>query len=668
LAWASCWLWPWQDLPGIGPWLRTGLAVGLVIAPGAVLARLVSRDAFDSWAAALPVGLTLSMLIVGAIGAVASFVHASFGSSVFAFVLLGTIVVFLGARAGRPPAPTEREGRPWSARVVTLVGWAVVLWGARLGFDPGLTTGDELTHIARTRQLHGAAALGVEEHLLAGGEALPPRFWLAFWPLAKAFVAELSALDPLELQALWLEPFLVALALLAVFSLARSLGLSEALAWLAVAGQLACWSTMTDLRDVGFVALTRSTEDKVVGALVFAPVFFGASFSAAARGGARRWVHMALCGASLTFTHGPILGMAVVVVVLLAAIESVRRRRWSPLVATLAIAMLLVLPQLALRTVDHPMNAWVAARASAVPQAEFDARLDASADGRFYGIGSDIWLQWPSVLLALAALLAWKSPRSAARRFVFAYVLLLAVAIVPYTAWILGRVLTPTQLWRIAWMAPFGVALAGLIGALPERWRRAAERGSLRWASGWAGAAVGGLAGASVVWCLVGPNVERLPGLDPAADWSTGIRAWAIPPQAGELPDYADLARIGRRIDELAAGPVVVGGDSAVNDLLPTVSRQCRLVVFRNPLQSAIHAGVEKERAQGWMKRWRRVVRAAEASGPRRAFVRRHRVDYLVLRRGHPWLVRDAQDLELLLEAGDFVLARVVGSTHAARR
>ena len=161
--------------------VRLALATGLVLAPGAMVARAAGvRGA----SATLAWGLGL---VFGALGVVFA-VHASLG---LALVLLGAAAVVAAPFAFRRPAvpPIPRRGAVWVAGVIL----GLLLWHVA-----GEIGGDGLFHLARARKLLdlGDLSLASVDEFADGG--LHPGYAFPLWHGFLALVAKVGFMDPAE--------------------------------------------------------------------------------------------------------------------------------------------------------------------------------------------------------------------------------------------------------------------------------------------------------------------------------------------------------------------------------------------------------------------------------------------------------------------------------------
>ncbi len=161
--------------------LRLALATGLVLAPGAIIARVVG---VRSTSATLAWGLGAVFGVMG----IVFLVHASL---TLALVLLLVIAICAAPFALRRPVVPLIPGRPvvWAAGIVL----GLLLWQVA-----GEIGGDGIFHLARVRKLveFGDLSLSSMNEFVDGG--LHPGYAFPLWHAFLALVATVSFADPSE--------------------------------------------------------------------------------------------------------------------------------------------------------------------------------------------------------------------------------------------------------------------------------------------------------------------------------------------------------------------------------------------------------------------------------------------------------------------------------------
>jgi len=201
--------------------LRLALATGIVLAPGAAIARALG--------------------LRGAAPTLAWALAALFGALGVTFLLEGsltlTLVLLLAVGAAalpfvrRAPTPERIRGRFWVFAVGVLLGFA--LWHVA-----GEIGGDGLFHLARVRKLEelDGLSLGTVNEFADGG--LHPGYAFPLWHGFLALIARISFLDPADVvlhEASVLAPLALLLAYETGWALFRRVGPAVAVTCAAVA-------------------------------------------------------------------------------------------------------------------------------------------------------------------------------------------------------------------------------------------------------------------------------------------------------------------------------------------------------------------------------------------------------------------------------------------------
>ncbi len=190
--------------------LRLALATGILLLPGAVVAR-----AFGLRGASVTLAWSLALLF----GALAVTFAVGASLSLTLVLLLGAGVVALRF-ARRAPRPERMPGRWWMLRVG--IGLGVLLWHVA-----GEIGGDGLFHLARVRKLDEFDSLSLDSVNEFADGGLHPGYAFPLWHGFLALVARVSFLDPADVvlhEASVLAPFAVLVAYEAGYALFRRVG------------------------------------------------------------------------------------------------------------------------------------------------------------------------------------------------------------------------------------------------------------------------------------------------------------------------------------------------------------------------------------------------------------------------------------------------------------
>ena len=603
LAAAGLWVLLFTLLPSSAlldgaPWTRACCTLLLFAVPGFCLHALLDDERDLALLVRIPAGFGLSVGITSALGFAGSVLRLPARVVPLGLLLAGALGVALLVRRGglRMPRPAILRGDRDRLLDGVLLLFAIAL-AARLCVAPGLNS-DDLTHVARVAAFQQRPLLGFHGIAFGGDNVIAPRYWLAFWPLVTAILSTASAIEPLELTTSYLGALLGAVACLAVFNLARALDLSRRYAVIAVLAQLGGLLLVSTRDQPGVLFFNRIAEDKFFAFFVLAPICLQIVLAYLARPTRAKLWRVALAWLALTLSHATSLGMVTLVVVAFCTLELLLARRRQALLV-LAVIVPLTGAAALVRFVPHPYQQRVffdvdSARQENEITAGRKRRVSQIRGTPYYGVGTAAVGGTGRMIGAAVLVLALlRVHRRRDARYVVAALSVVAAAVIPYTGWILGRLVTPFHLWRILCLTPYGIGTAFVVGlvrdlSVLQSWRT--PRVSRNCVAG----------GAVVVLALTyyaGARAGgRVAALQLAPDWqrSLVVSAELTLPQ----PEVAALGRLLRA--EVGDGAVVLANRS-LNDLVPSLATNAVLRSFRSPSQTTLHAGITLDEAR---QRW----------------------------------------------------------------
>ena len=467
------------QLPGV----TVAAALFLLLAPGLLLARRFLNGYF-SGVALVPVGFVLGvgafallavpMLILDA--SLEAYLWVS-GTLVVASLVVAAVLAFAGGRVGEGPESlvTDRGGLMWAPFVVLVGALAYV---ARITAPSSY--GDIWVYLAWVRAYLGPGGLGAAEPFF-GGEVGLSRAKINGWLVEQAALSKVSGVDPIDLVFSYLNPVLVAAALLAFYALARVLLRSERAALFC-----GCLYALFFLVHLGQSRFTfggefvqRLPEDKLATKFLFLPLAlaFAAAFL---DGGGRRYFAcfaFMLCAVVTIHPIGfAIIGLSMAGFGILHLASNPRSRAsWARVSAMgLTGVVVMVLPAVLIPTfTGRPLTDVLADSDinSGDPDVLRNMVFVSPERARIFEFADGSYMMHPSLLLdpvlAVAFLLSVpfllrRVERSVAAQLLLGTMLLTTFAVyVPPVTTILGdELVLPGQIWRLAWPIPLAALLA----------------------------------------------------------------------------------------------------------------------------------------------------------------------------------------------------------------
>jgi hypothetical protein len=219
-----------------------------------------------------------------------------------------------------------------------------MLLGTLMLFNDNLFFIDDWTYLASLTNWQQSSSLDFNEVIYGTNEVDSARFWLALYPMGQALLAELSALPGLLLLGNYLEYFLVPIAILSLYFLAKLLGLSKRAAGFAALAQIAflCWIVAGEMNSVGMWFFQSMAEDKVTAAHIFTPVLFIFLIMYIKKPVFRNNLLILLAALSLCLTHPIILFYASTILLgLMTSYFLIRKLPWHRVVIVAVVIMML---------------------------------------------------------------------------------------------------------------------------------------------------------------------------------------------------------------------------------------------------------------------------------------------------------------------------------------
>lgn len=586
LFWIALWLLPWGGfVSAISPAVSLALTLILFIAPGYCASAWLIGDRARRPMQVL-IGFAISNLVVALLGIAARLLHMPFGFIPAVFGMIGFAVIVLsvkdrGAEMFRPPALD-----PTPALIIFLIA-SIFTISAALFADAGDTfiVSDDASYLAYITNWQNSARLDYTEVIYGSGSTDSIRFWLSYFPMTLALLANLSGVPGVLLIGMYLEPLFLILALLAAYELGIALGLPPSRSAAALLLMLVFYFYMVTLSQPGSAFYKRLSEDKVFATYVLAPAFVNVFLIHQNDPRRRSAILLLLIGFSLVLTHPIVFFYAALVIGICAALSAWFSKQWKPLIMIALMLIVIALPIASLRFVDHPSNRYAFDAQTAFDQRSTKGLVSVLDDTAFYGFNPaimkinsalstgndllDMIFAWSFAWMLIGAGLwsLFHLRRSELARYIFACALLAALTVIPYTGWFIGFFVSARMLWRSIWFFPIGMASIALIDsfadAIAARITIDSDSIQARWNRFL-------LAGALIVSAAL-----IIPSAIQDKSWLT------ISAVIRKTQLLSDLAQVGSYLENLPA-PVIVAGQGPLNSSVPGLSSRSKALVFRS--------------------------------------------------------------------------------------
>jgi hypothetical protein len=423
----------------------------------------------------------------------------------------------------------------------------------------------------------------------------------------------------------------LAITLIVVYELARTLGLSHAGSLLAVVAQVCSFIVLEENNDLlGWRALYDPSTDKIIVAFLMAPTILKLGADYLNTGRRRYLAALAFVSLGAHSIHVTLTAITLLITLLFVLLSYLNKRQTRLIAFAVLTLTLIAFVPAPLRFLGETKERYFfnmdsAQQANAMTDRR-DQHVAALDNDRFYGINPELLKHWLYVPVVLATVLAFFRLRQMIiSSYLIAIVVVLLFALNPYTGWILGMAITPFHLWRITWFVPFGISIAFIIDTATHM-RTTSIR--LVWLTPFAG----------VILLLI--------ALLSFPDWFSRHLI-----SAKVSPDYQALINAGEWLDTHAKGDVVVVGDKHVNNHIPTLSAHTQTIIFRTPRMTAdfgqLNPNDISDRING---QWLLTASATDAA-TRSSFFKKYHIDYLLLAEQPMWpqeFQSDDYDIQLV--------------------
>ncbi len=639
-GWLFFWFAPWQTWLGGHYWLRLGLALAIFIVPGAGLFALLDRDQ-PSGLKIIGFGFVLSHLILALLGTAGRLFHFSFGTVKIITMALGLVLV-IAIMASRNFSMDSLRGKfkPVLRASLAHLPFILILALALLMTIQRVITDDDLAYLAHLHNWQYSPGLSFEDVYFGTSNLDTVRLWIVSSPFSQALLADLSGLPGILVLGGYYEPFLAVIALLCLYDLARTLGLSHRLAATATLAQVLLLALLSDYLHPGAPFFLQLSTDKASAAFIFVPIFIQSVVRFLRKPRADTLVVCFLTGMSLSLMHSVILAFAVLIVGAMA-VFGLRRENLGRRLGLLGVILLLVMPHVFIRFVDSAAQASIPFGIEEILRTKgIENVITVWKDTPFYGFNPAIlgmnlpyaeriplplpvlqfgWLVIPT----LAAILAVKRLRdSELAQYSFAGFLLSASAGIPLTGWVLGYFLSAWMLERANWLYPFGLSFAWVL----------LTAGNFRFS--------GKRLKDIIVWSTKGGFRVDLAHIGLSAIWAGSIIVILLIMRANGLPNltrlerttqrYRDLAQVGEYLDAHLEQPGIAVGSDELNDFIPAVSWKAKVISYRPGDTSYPYFFTPDERAERLRDR-RSIVSRQFPPEERLKLIEKYGVDFILV-------------------------------------
>ena len=454
----------------------------LFMVPGVLLSRRLFDDHI-SGPVVVPVSFTISAGIFGLLGVPFLILHGSLGLYIWiaGWIVAAslTAVVFVVLRRKKPTEHGVSGISSFNWLWIPFVLLSTVLACVSTLKVQG-TNGDMWVYMAWVREFLSADRLALHEPYFGKEIGTFSRVQINGWLLEQASFSKVSGTDPIELIHGYLKPTLVVMSLLAFYALARTLSKSDTAALLAGSLYALFFLINLDPTIVSFGGefIGRVAEDKFVARFLFLPVALMFAFLFLESRKVRYLIVFTFLCWAVVAVHA--IGLAIIGLstagfgLVHLALNWRNKEAWIGTVSLGgALLSVLVAPVLYLLVTGDSLVAVVQSADinSGDPDVLANMVFLLPSREKILELGDNYYIMHPSLLLNPAILVAllvglpfllWRLKHSLASQLLVGMLLVsTAVCFVPPIATFFGNhIVSPGQLWRLAWPIPLAALLA----------------------------------------------------------------------------------------------------------------------------------------------------------------------------------------------------------------
>ncbi len=637
----------------VSPWLRIIVGLLVFILPGAYLFSLApARDDWDL-IDCIGYGFTFSVALITVLGLFTRTLRLHINTVELiwhALALLGFAAVLWRAR-GRTAIKLRCDAAIAALLAIILVQVALYAHSSILATP---TTDDQNRHHAAVNGFLRDEPLGWAEPYYETGNPIADRMYFTYWVLAQALVVEISGTTILLARYL-VNPFVMLMSVAGMYVFARNLNHSRKASLVYVCLGLFAYSLVAQIGpQPGSQFFARGLLDKAVAAFALAPIAISSAYQYITTGNRRTLFAFVLSFLATACVHAIAGGFAVCIIAGYAVITFVvnRAARMAAL-HLLLLMMLLFSPAIftRLNTADTSIYHF-----EDLPETGgntihmYDAANPLDNGNSFYAIHPVLAGSFTYILVALTvvAVLARRlDPRS---RLMLAFALAIGFGLLPFTAWIYGRVVSFYHVVRVLWLMPYGYMLGYVIETGITVARRA--RPSRLDAIGRLGNERALLPLMAVAAILTGHFLQFSPRANVSGDLATAT--------SGD----AELLEIGEYVEATHDDRVWFAASPESRSRAMTLSWKVIELSRFTAERMSYYSNMPQAQAESQLSDNLRLYDGDTPVEEKLAIVDRYGIDYLLFPKGYAWMIdalyqTDKERFELVFSGETYRLVRV---------
>ena len=438
------------DMPYGLLWMRVLFACVLFVLPGGFIFSLMPVR--DSWDAIdfIGYGFAISLVLMGILGLLARTFHWTFGfiEIIWYALTVLSLLTFLFKARNRSVRLVKCNGA--SAALLAIISVQALLF-AYAGLFSLTRNHDRHTYNVEVTNFLREEPLDWQEIYYDTGNTISGRLYLTYWMLAQSLIVDVSGVHILQAQFI-INSAVIGLEVMAIYIFARNLGHRPKAALVIVVLGLLCYSVLTqDNPQAGAQFFRRPIQDKLIAGFVLAPIAISTAYIWSTSRRRLAGVGFALSLLSMMFVHVMMAGFALAAIGLwcLLRIVFAKRERSNAIVIGMTAAVIFS-PAILIR-LNADMSPYHLLSA--------DHLIWVDEESGLYAIRPDVAGGLTYILLTWVVLSLMLRPFDNRSMLMLAFALAVGIGLIPYTAWIYGRLTTILHMVRVVWILPYGYML-----------------------------------------------------------------------------------------------------------------------------------------------------------------------------------------------------------------
>ena len=446
----------------LSPWLNVIAGLLVFILPGGFLFALFPTR--ESWDAIefVGYGFAYSMALITLLGLLTRTLSLSIDQVEFVWYVIA-LFGYVTVLARSDWKACSRPGVDWLTVALLAILLVQIAPFAHSSIYSATALSDQFRHHAAVNGFLRDDPLGWSEPYYESGNSIADRMYLTYWVLTQALVVEISAQPILHARYL-LYPFVVIISVVAMYVFARNLAHGRRASLVYVGLGLFAYSIVSKYNlQAGAQLYAEAVLDKSVSAFALAPVAISCAALYATTGNRRAFLGFALAFLAAVSVHAIPGGFAAVIVGVFCVILIFKSRaNWGRSAKVLGVLVLLFAPAVLVRlhtgeTTIYKFDELPAK--TGIKVYIYDAVNPLLPGTNLYAVHWETAGHFTYLLIALTALSAALRRLDVRSMLMLAYIVAAGVALVPYTAWIYGRLVSVVHVLRVLWLIPYGYML-----------------------------------------------------------------------------------------------------------------------------------------------------------------------------------------------------------------